>query len=164
MVARLGEAVACITLDQGVVRLLGSAVTGVGVLPEVDRAVEGLRMLQAPGGHLVGIDPDLAIVDPGRELLQRFGMVIRRDATVEPVIPVVNAADEVVAFDAAVGHQRAPVQAAAVQHRDGIVEAHDDEIDALDERVRGLPVWEFFEACDGGLVHGLSGSKPGSLK
>jgi hypothetical protein len=164
VVAGLGKAVACITLDQRVVRLLGGAVAGVGVLPKVDRAVEGLRMLVAPGGHFVRIDPDLAVVNPGAEFLQRFGVVVGRDAAVEPVVPVMNAANEVVAFDAAIGHQRASVQAAAVQHRNRIVEAHDDQIDTLDECVRRLPVCEFFIACDGGLVHGLSGSKPGSLK
>jgi hypothetical protein len=65
VVAGLGPAIARVGLDQPVVQPFGGAPAGLGVLPEMDRAVEGLRMLQAPGGNFVGIDPDLAVVDPG---------------------------------------------------------------------------------------------------
>ena len=58
-------------------------------------------------------------------------------------------AHQVVAVDVAIGHERAAVQAAAVEHADAVVITGDNEIDALDERIGGAPVAEVVPAGDG---------------
>jgi len=64
-----------------------------------------------------------------------------------------HATNQVVAVDEAVGHQCAPVRAAAIENRYAIVEAHDHEVDAGDQRVSGSPVLEFIPGGDIDLVH-----------
>ena len=145
MVAGLGKAVARIALNQRVVRLFRRAVAGVGIGTQVAVAVEGLRVGQRPGADLVGVDPHLAVVDPGRELGQHLGVVVSRDAAVEAVVPVVQAADEVVALHMTVGQQRAAMQAAAVEHRHRSVVSDDHQIDPADHCMGRLPVSQFIQ-------------------
>ncbi len=110
-------------------------------------------MLLLPGGDLVGVDQHLAGLGPGRKFRQHFVVVVFGDACVDAVVPVVQPADEVVAVDAAVGEQRAAVQAAAVQHGDIVAVADHDQVDIADQRIGGRAVLELGPARDGDLVH-----------
>jgi hypothetical protein len=114
-------------LDRLGVRLLGRTVH-VLVRTLVGVSVERLRVLALPRGDLVGIDPHGAILHPGGELVQPLGVVVLADAGAELEVPLVHAADQVLALNGAVGQQRSPVQATAVQHRDLVIVTDDDEV------------------------------------
>ena len=79
-------------------------------------------------------------LDPAGELLQRLGVVVRAHAGVDPVVPAVQAAQQVVAVDVAVGQQRAAVQAPAVEHRVVVAPPDDHQVDALDHGADRRPV------------------------
>ena len=64
-----------------------------------------------------------------------------------------QAADEVVAVDPAVGQQRAPVQAAAVEDVHVAAAAHDHEVDAVGLGVRWHVVDERVEPGDRDQAH-----------
>jgi hypothetical protein len=80
-----------------------------------------------------------------------LGRLVRRDAAVEPEVPAVDAADDVVAGHRAVGEQRAAVRAPALEDVDGVAAPDDDEVDAVDLRVRRDVVDEVAEPGDGDL-------------
>jgi hypothetical protein len=90
------------------VRLLGGAVH-VLVRALVGISVEWLRVLALPRGDLVGIDPNAVVLDPRRELVEPLSVVVLADAGAELEIPLVHAADQIVALDGAVGQQCATV-------------------------------------------------------
>ena len=104
----------------------------VGVEAEILVPLEGLRVVLPPSADLVRVDQNLAVLSPRGELGQDFFVIVFADAGIEAVVPVVDAADQVLAVDMAVGHERAPVQAAAVEDRHVVVVAHDAEIDVAD--------------------------------
>jgi hypothetical protein len=130
----LAQAVLCIMLD-----LLDMWLDGVGVHfrveAEIGVAPIGLRVTLLPGRDFVGVDHHLAAVNPRREFRQHFLVVVLADAAVEPVVPVVQPADQVVAVDAAVGEQRAAVQATSVEHRHVVAVADHNEVDAADQGI-----------------------------
>ena len=115
---------------------------GVGVEPQVGVAVEGLRVLALPCGDLGLVDPHLAVLDPGLEALEPFAGVVRADAGRHAEVPAMQPADQILADHASVGEQRAAMQAAAVEDRDRLVDAHDHEVDVGDEGVGGRSVLE----------------------
>jgi hypothetical protein len=154
VMAGLGQTVAGILLDQAVERLLRRAMASIGIEAEIAVPVERLRVVVTPCPDLVLIDQHVAAFDPGRELLQHFRIVIFGDSGLELVIPVVDAADQiVVAIDKPVGHQCAPVQAAPVKNRDGVIKTHDHQIDIRNERIFGLTVFKVVVFGDGDLCH-----------
>ena len=75
--------------------------------------------------------------------------------SVPPHCRQVQPADDVVAVDMPVGHQRAPMCAAAVQDADLVIVTDHDEIDARDPRVSGLAIREFIEIGDWTSFHDL---------
>ena len=99
---------------RGAVRILVRALVRVTIVR--------LRMVLRPGSDLLGVDQEVAAVHPRRELVEPLGVVVARDPGVIPVVPTVQPADEVVAVDVAVDHQRTSVQAPAVEHRVVVVE------------------------------------------
>ena len=138
--------------DIGDVRLVGSAVRIlIGALVCV--AVPGLRMFAFPGQHLIEVDDHLAVVDPRRELLQPFVVVVGADSGAEAVVPAVYAAHQILAADRAVGEQRTAMLAASVQHRELLVVADDHQIDVADESADRDPVVDFIPASDGDWLH-----------
>ena len=154
VVAGLRQPLARIPLDQRVVRLLVRTVARILVQAEVLVATKRLRVLARPGVDLVGVDEHLTVLDPRRELRQRLAVLVLGDAGIEPVVPVVNATDQVVVVvDVAVGHQRAAVQAATIVNTGGVVVANHDQIDLADKRVLGPAVAERVPSCYGLLAH-----------
>ena len=154
VMAGLGKAVPGIALNEADMRFLGRRVR-VGVEAEIVVPLEGLRVVLLPGADLVGIDQDLAVLHPRGELGQHLRVIVLADAGIESVVPVVHAADQVLAVDMAVGHERAPVQAAAIEDGDLVVVAHDAEVDVADQRVGRLAVRQLVERLDGNFVHRL---------
>ena len=152
VMAGLGEPVLGVALDEPDMGLLGRGVS-VGVEAEIFVAVEGLWVVLPPRSDLVRIDQDLAVLDPRRELGQDLCVIVFADARIEAVIPIVHAADQVLAVDMAVGHERAPVQTAAVEDRHVVVVAHDAEIDLAGQRISRLAVLQFVKRLDRDLVH-----------
>jgi|GEM_PF-3751742 len=130
---------------------------GVGKLPEIGLPVERLGMILVPRRNLIGIDDHVSVLDPMRELVESFRVVVFRDAGIDAEIPPVHTADQVVAREMTVSHEGTPVLAAPVEHRDFIlsVTGH-DEIDILDESGDRLSDLEFGEGGDGCLAHGRS--------
>ncbi len=115
MVAGLAETVRRELADELDVGLICSAgVVLVNALVRV--ALIRLRVLLRPGANLIFINEHLAILEPARELVQRLRVVVFADARIQPIVPVVHAADQVVAVDEAVGHQGAAMRAPPVQH------------------------------------------------
>ena len=142
-----------VTPDQSGIGLLLDPVRCVRIEPEIGLAVEGLRVLLPPGLDLVGIDQNRVAFDPGGELREHLLVGIFRHARVEPVVPVVKPADQVPPPHEPVRHERAPVQAATIENRDLIVEAHDDKVDLADKRIGRLAIGQFGQTCHGCFVH-----------
>ena len=128
---------------------LGPAVY-VRIQAEVLVALVGLRMRLGKGVNLGAIDEHgvLIRIQPGRELVERLVVVVLADAGIQAVVPLMDAADEVLAVDVAVGQEGTAVQAPSVQHRDLVPVADDDEIHLADEGVRGLAVLQLAPARD----------------
>ena len=103
--------------------------------PLIGVAVIGLRVRALPGEDFFFIHPHLVLLHPGVELGQDFAVVVFADPGVVAVIPAVHTADQVVAGDVAVGHQRAAVGAAPVQYRNPVVVADDHQVNVGNQRV-----------------------------
>ncbi len=110
-------------------------------------------MLLRPGGDLVLVDPDLAVLDPGVELGQNLGVVVLADAGVEAVVPAVHAADDILAIDMAIGHQCPAVGAAPVEHADLRVVADDDQVDTGNEGMGWTAIFEIIHRVDRQGIH-----------
>lgn len=82
-------------------------------------------------------------------------MLVFADAGIEPVVPEMHAANQVVAFDESVGHQRTAVRAATVHDRHIIVHSHDDEIDGADQRMLRRTIFKFFPISNDSFFHSL---------
>ena len=121
-------------------RLFGGAVTGIGIQAKIGVAIKRLRVLLRPGLDFIFIDQHLLTFKPGLKLGQLFVVAVFRNPGVEPVVPVVHAADQVVPVDMAIGHQRAPVQTSSIEYRHLIVEPNDDQIDLANQCIRRLAI------------------------
>lgn len=134
MVPDLLQAVRRQLVNESDVGLLDRAVNiGVGSLIGV--ALERLRVVALPGRDLLLVNPHSTVFDPRAELVQPLLVVVRADPRLHPVVPLVDAADEVVALDMAVGQQGSSMVAATVEDRNTVLETHDDEIDISDQGV-----------------------------
>lgn len=153
VMAGLAKPVAGVALDQPVERFFLGAVAGIGVKPQISLPVEGLRVVGGPGGDFVRIDPNLALVPPSAEFHELFVIGIFRHPGVEPVIPMMHAAYQVVAIDKAVGHQCPPVQTAPIHHRDVVTEPDNDQIHFAHQRVGRRAVTEVGPLGNGRLFH-----------
>ncbi len=74
--------------------------------------------------------------------MQLFLVVVRADPGVEPVVPAVDPADEVVAGNVTVGHHRPTMETAPIEHRVLVVEAHDYKVDISDQHAHRRPIVE----------------------
>ena len=137
---------------------LGRIAVNVGIETEIVVAPVGLRVVVLPGRDLILVDHDLAVLDPALELLQHLGIGVLADAAVEPVVPAVEPADQIVAVDMAVRHQGAAMQAAAIEHGDPVIVADDHKVDIGGERVGRGAVLEIAQGGDGDFVHFASSS------
>ena len=141
MVAGLRQAIAGECLDLAVEGLFMLAMRRVLVEAQIGVAVIGLGIGARPVGDLVGIDEHVLALGPGLEFVQRLFVIVLRHAGIDAVVPIVHPADQIVILvHMAVGHQRAAVQAAAIEHRHLIVETHHHKVDALDQRIGRCPV------------------------
>jgi len=139
----LGKPVARILLDQLVIGLFMFFVARVLIETEISIAIVRLRIVLAPRSDLIGIDTNLVFFDPGPELPQFFRILIFRDPGIQPVVPVMHAADQIIiVVDMSIGHQRAAVKAAAIEHRNLLIELHHDEIDLGNQRISRLSIFE----------------------
>ena len=59
-----------------------------------------------------------------------------------------NAANKIVAFDKAIGHERAAMETATVKHRNLVIETNNDKIDLADERIFRAPIFQLIIFCD----------------
>jgi len=121
------------------VRLIRGAVV-VLIHPLIYRRVVRLWIVDFPRSDLVGIYPDHAVLDPGRELVEDLRRVIGRNAGVEPVVPVVHSTYEVVATNRPIREERASMKAAAVEDGHIVVVADDDQVDIADQRGERLTI------------------------
>jgi hypothetical protein len=94
VVPGLGKTIACVTLNEPIIRLLLSSVSSVRVLAEISAAIKGLRIFKRPFVDLIFIDENFTAFYPSTEFGKRFFIGIFRDTGIEPVIPIVNAADK----------------------------------------------------------------------
>ena len=135
-------------------RLLGRTVR-ILVGAQVRLAVVGLWVLAFPGGDLVGVHQHVTgdVVDPRAEAVELLVVVVHAHAGAHRVVPAVEAADQVVAAHGRVGHERAAVQATAVEHRVVVAETDDHEVDARDEGPGRGAIGEVGPACDRDRCH-----------
>jgi hypothetical protein len=131
-------------LDVSVVGLLGPAVW-VLIESEVPISIERLGILHRPSFHFgfihkygVGL-----FVNPCREFLEDFTVVVLTDPRVHPEIPPVKSTDEVFSIDMAVGQEGAPVEATTVENGDLIVVTDDHEIDARHQGIGWGAILQF---------------------
>ena len=113
----------------------------------------GFALSQAISLRLVDRDRVGVAVDRRGEGLEPLPFDVRAHASVDPEIPAVRLADQIGAVEAAVGHGRAAVGAAAVEHVDRVSDADHDQIDPGD--ARGLRP-SIDERAQGGDLHRLS--------
>ena len=136
----LAQPVPGIIADQSVIGLLGRAVACIGVQAQIIVAVEGLRVIPCPGSDFIFVDKHIAIFDPGSEFRQFLIVGIFGNTEIEPVIPIVNAANQIVATYKSVGHEGTAMQTSAIENRRFIIHAHDYKIDLADQGIFGLTV------------------------
>jgi hypothetical protein len=143
MVSNAGEAITSQRLDVRVIRLFRRTVD-VLVQAEIIVTPVRLRMCLGEGLDLGLVDSDRVIVhvDLGRETMKGLVVVVLADPGVVPIVPPVNAADEVGTVDPAIREQRTPVVASPEHHRDLVIEADHDQIDPCDESVGRAPISE----------------------
>ena len=101
VMADLGQTIAGIGLDQSV-EGLGGVMAGILIIAQIRVSIERLGIFIVPGGDLVFVHVELAALHPGGELMQRFFIVVFRNAGVVAVIPIMHAANQIVAFYMAV--------------------------------------------------------------
>ena len=80
--------------------------------------------------------------------MKRFGVVVLADPGVDPVIPIVNSTEKVVAFNVTIAHQGRSMQAASVQYRDAVILANDHQVDFTCQCVGRLAVLQFAKRRD----------------
>ena len=80
--------------------------------------------------------------------MKRLGVVVFADSGIDAVVPIVNSAKKVVAFDMPVAHQRSAMEATSVEHRDVIVVADNDEVDFARKCIGWLAVLQLAKRCD----------------
>ena len=124
MMADFFQAVFSELLNILCMRFFGAAVY-VLVQALVGIPLVGLRMPRCPVANFVFVDLDLPVLDPGIELRQHFRVVVFADPGIDPVIPTVKAADQVVAVDVAVGAAYAGRRSLAVMKHVGVNVAAD---------------------------------------
>jgi phage terminase large subunit-like protein len=84
---------------------------------------------------------------------ESFAVVVFADAGVETVVPAVHAADQVVAFDMTVRHQRAAVCTTTVQHGDLVIVTNDNEVNIGNKRVRRCAIFKIIPIAYGYFFH-----------
>ena len=145
---RAGQPVLGQPVDLRDVRLLRAVLVRVVEQPVVGGRDAPFRPHRAVLDELVLVQQHLAVDDVAAEFVDPLGRVVGGDAGVEPVVPAVHAADQVGALDPAVGQQRAPVRAAALEHVHRGTAAYEHEVDAVGLRVGGCVVGQRVEAGD----------------
>ena len=138
------EAVQGKLVDGSYVRLVDGGGMGVAVvvLELVDRCVERQPFDGPVVDQLGPVDVHAAVPDHAAEPPQPVAGVVRRHASVHPVVPPVHAADQVRSLDAAVGEQRAPVPAPTREHAVLTPPTHRHEIDPIDKGRRRNAIGE----------------------
>jgi hypothetical protein len=64
-----------------------------------------------------------------------------------------NTANQVVALDRTIRHQRTAVRTPAIQYTYGIIVTHDHKVNVSNQGVCRLPVFQFIPVCNCGFVH-----------
>ena len=79
------------------------------ILTLVGITIVRLWILGFPLGHLVLVDPDTTVFDPSGKLVESLRRLVRADSAPVLEVPTVNAADQIVASDRAIGKQSTTV-------------------------------------------------------
>ncbi len=90
----------------------------VSVGTEVGVAIVRLGVDLRPVGHFVRVDEDFIALDEGLEPGQGFVVAVLGHPGIDPVIPVMHAADQILAANKAVGEKGPAVKAATVENGD----------------------------------------------
>ena len=142
-----GQAMCGHLMDGVDVRFLGGVV-GVVVVPLIHVRVVGLGVAEEVADHLVAIDHQVVAHQPTGELGEHLGVVVRTDAGIDPVVPAVQSAQEVVAFHGSIGEQRPPMKAASVEDRVRVAPSDDDQVDTFHLGACRFAVRDLAPGCD----------------
>ncbi len=131
------------------------------VEPLVGLPIVGLRVFRLPGRDLLLVDPDRAVLDPGIEAVLNLLGVVGADPGLVAVVPTMDAADQILAFDVAVAQKGATVHATAVENRSLLFVGppDHDQIDVCDQRIGGLQGLELIPVGNLDLFHSISPSE-----
>ena len=124
--------------------------TSVNVLVESEILIP-LKRLRVFGCERVNVGffyQHIIAVDRRFEFMKRLGVVVFTDSGIDAVVPIVNSAKKVVAFDMPVAHQSSAMEATSVEHRDVIVVADNDEVDFARKCIGWLAVLQLAKRCD----------------
>jgi hypothetical protein len=131
---------------------------GVGTHPLLWGHAVGLRMFGGEAAHLGGIHIDGFILHPSGELLELLFRVVLADAGVIPIVPAMDAADEILPLDVAVAQQDTTVETPTVQHRYITVCEDHDEVDICHAHVGRHTVLKFGHPPDRSRIGAHMGS------
>ena len=128
----------------------------VGICALISVPVVRLRICQLPFADLIGIDEHIAVLDPRIELWQLLIVVLRADAGLKAVVPVMHATNQVLAIDMPIGKHCATMQATPVEHGHLVVEPNGDKVHVPDKETGGRPVQQVIPSSDCLFVHRLA--------
>jgi len=138
-----------------VIGLVGRSM-GVLIGALIGAAIKGLGVTSLPLSNLVFVNVDLAVLlDPVAKPMENVLVGVRRYARAEPIVPAMNAADQILTLDLSVREQRTAVQTTPIKDRDLVFVRPTDyhEIDIGDQRVGGCGRIELSECGYAHLVH-----------
>jgi hypothetical protein len=88
------------------------------------------------------------MVDRAAELVQNLLIVVFGNPGIQTIVPVVNAANEVVAIHEPVRHERTAVETPSVKNRYLVIKSHHNQVDICDKRIGRLTIFKIAPRSD----------------
>ena len=140
-------------LDVAVVRLFRPAMN-ILIKPQVLVPIKWLRMLFFKRFDIGSLDADFVVNNDGVEFVESLRIVVLRNAGIDSVVQVVDAAIEIVSLDQSITHQRRAMVATTIEHRNLIVVPDNNQIDLSRKSISRLAILQLAKRCNlDGFTH-----------